>query len=57
MPRVIVIHYAWFCSFQFPESRVAMVTLGVISDHIHSHISLSLCYKTSNASQNLLSYC
>ena len=54
MPRVIVIHYAGFCSFQFPKSDIAMMIPGVIGDHIHSHISLNLYYKTSNASENLL---
>ena len=54
MPRVKVIYYAGFCSFQFPKSHIAMMIPGVISDHIHSHISLTLYYKTSIASENLL---
>ena len=55
MPMVLVIHYAGFCSFQFPKSHIAMMIPGVIRDHIHHHISLTFYYKTSNASENLLS--
>ena len=32
-----------------------MMIPGVIRDHIHHHISLTFYYKTSNASENLLS--
>ena len=54
MPRVKVIYYAGFCSFQFPKPHIATMIPGVIRDHIHSHISLTLYYKTSIASENLL---